>query len=606
MVPMSSCITSAWRGLCLHFAFIKVLDFVDEQHYPFVGANAFHHLSGRDSYLHFLNGNADFGFERGTPFRMENFPKTVSGVGEIDYVTANCQLLITPLNESKEVYQNPDARVPWSDVLVVGCYQTEESVCPICLEAPILPRMGPCGHVYCYLCVSCYISFENDTSSKQCAVCGVQLRTNDLRRVRLFSSHVPNVGDTVRLDLMRRHKRSIFPMVASEVQGRLEGSGREANPASRFLSRLVVAKQEDIVGLVDTDIATMKAFLAEDQLEEADEERFLIAKRILRKLVAEKRSMEEATVFTRDEVSFVSNDTTAEDYFFYYQEVSGHDIYLHSINWRCLVEDFGVSNLPQEIKGKVVEVETYTMSSALRSRYRHLRHLPLGRTFHLIEIQFENPIISAETLLLVSDVLTMRQHRREQKEARERSLTRAKEKAEDLLLSLPAESRTLVRTSWTQVVPTDEDFVPLDVAMAEVLSSGRCHSSPVLQSLMPSFSSSASLLSTAAATNGVDIDRTESPERVNETSSWLDVASRGQTMGTCSTIAADTATASGVPAATTSCSMWFPSQMASCTLDPSTFAHHLSVAIPENAQEAVSAPKSRRRRRRAKQSRVVD
>lgn len=60
----------------------------------------------------------------------------------------------------------------------------------------------------------------------------------------------------------------------------------------------------------------------------------------------------------------------------------------------------------------------------------------MGRTFHLIEIEFESPIISAEALLLVSDMLTMRQHRREQKEARERSLTRAKEAAEDLLLSL--------------------------------------------------------------------------------------------------------------------------------------------------------------------------
>lgn len=34
------------------------------------------------------------------------------------------------------------------------------------------------------------------------------------------------------------------------------------------------------------------------------------------------------------------------------------------MNWRCLVEDFGVSNLPQEIRGKVVEVETYTMTPA--------------------------------------------------------------------------------------------------------------------------------------------------------------------------------------------------------------------------------------------------
>ncbi|KAL5961694.1 RING finger protein 10 [Taenia solium] len=576
IVQMNSCITSAWRG-----------------------TNPFRRPSGRENYQHFLNGNVEFGFERRNSFRTEGFAKAVTGVEEIDYVAANCQLLVTPTKESEEVYQNPDVRVPWSDVLVVRCYQTEESVCPICLDAPVLPRMGPCGHIYCYLCVSCYISFENDTSCKQCAVCGVQLRTNDLRRVRLFPSHVPKVGDVVRLELMRRHKRSIFPMVASEGQDDQEDGGREANVASRFLSRLVVAKREDISDLVDGDIATMKALLAEGQLEETDEQRFLVAKRILRKLMAEKRAMEDVTVLTSDEVSSVPESTVAEDYFFYYQEVSGHDVYLHSMNWRCLVEDFGLSNLPQEIRGKVVEVENYTMSLTLRSRYRHLRHLPLGRAFHLIEIEFESPIISAEALLLVSDMLTMRQHRREQKEARERSLTRAKEAAEDLLLSLPVESRSLVRTSWTQIVPTDEDFVPLDVAMAEVLSSSRCYSSSALQSLMPSFSSSASLSSATAVASGVYVHRVESPERVKATSSWLDVASRGQSIGAGSITAAAAAAATNT---TTTCPLWSSSQAASHTPNSSAFAHDLSTVSPGNAQEAVSVPRSRRRKRRAKRT----
>ncbi|KAL5103585.1 RING finger protein 10 [Taenia crassiceps] len=533
MVPMNSCITSAWRGV-----------------------NPFRRSSGRENYLHFFNGNAEFGFERGNSFGAEASAKAVCSVEKIDYVTANCQLLITPAKGSGEIYQNPDVRVPWSDVLV------------------------------------------NDTSSKPCAVCGVQLNTSDLRRARLFPSHVPKVGDTVRLELMRRHKRSIFPMVASEVQGDQENGGREAKVASRFLSRLVVAKQEDISDLADGDIATMKALLADGKLEEADEQRFLIAKRILRKLMAEKRTMEEVATFTSEGVSSVSEDTVTDDYFFYYQEVCGHDVYLHSMNWRCLMEDFGVSNLPQEIRGKVVEVETYTMNLTLRSRYRHLRHLPLGRTFHLIEIEFESPIISAEALLLVSDMRTMRQHRREQKEARERSLTRAKEAAEDLLLSLPAESRPFARTSWAQVVPTDEDFVPLDVAMAEVLSSSRCYSSHVLQSLMPSFSSSASLSSAAAVANDVCVHRMESPERVKATSSWIDVASRGQSAGT----GILTATANATATTTATCSVLPSSQATSCTPDSSAFAHDLAVASPENAQEAVSAPRSRRKKRRAKRT----
>ncbi|CDS39848.1 RING finger protein 10 [Echinococcus multilocularis] len=557
MVPANSCITGAWRE-----------------------ANPFRRSSGRENYLRFLNSNVEYSFERGNLFRAEAFAKAVSSAKEIDYVAANCQLLITPLDESGEICRNPDVQVPWSDVLVVRCYQTEESVCPICLDAPVLPRMGPCGHVYCYLCVSCYIAFENDTSCKQCAVCGVQLRTNDLRRVRIFPSRVPKVDDMVRLELMRRHKRSIFPTVASEMRGDWRSGGREANVATRFLSRLAVAKREDINELVDGDIVTMEAILAEGQLEEVDEQRFLIAKRILRKLKAEKKVMEDVMIFTSDEASSVPEDATAEDYFFYYQEVSGHDVYLHSMNWRCLVEDFGVSNLPQEIRGKVVEVETYTMSSTLRSRYRHLRHLPLGRTFRLIEIEFESPIISAKTLLLVSDILAMRQRRREQKEARERSLTRAKEEAEDLVLSV------------------HEDFVPLDVAMAEVLSSSRCHSSPVLPSLLPSFISSAGPSSGAVVANGVCADGMESPEKVKTTSSWLDVASRGQGVGS-GTITAAAATTSGATAAA-NCSVWSSSQASSCTADSSVFGHDSSSAVPANAQEGVPVLRSRRKKGRAK------
>lgn len=327
--------------LVLWFTPMEVLEIVDEQHYSFVEASPIRRSSGRENYLHFLNGNVEFGFERGNSFRTGAFAKAVSGVEEIDYVAANCQLLIAPIKGNGEVYQNPDVRIPWSDVLMVRCYQTEESVCPICLDAPVLPRMGPCGHVYCYLCVSCYISFENDTSSKQCAVCGVQLRNSDLRRlasqlstltsllfrVRLFPSHVPKVGDVVRLELMRRHKRSIFPMVASEVQSGQENGGREANVAPRFLSRLMVAKREDISDLVDGDIATMKALLAEGQLEEADEQRFLVAKRILRKLMAEKRAMEDATTFTSDEVLPAPEDTAAEDYSIYYQGLINFDLF---------------------------------------------------------------------------------------------------------------------------------------------------------------------------------------------------------------------------------------------------------------------------------------
>lgn len=89
----------------------------------------------------------------------------------------------------------------------------------------------------------------------------------------------------------------------------------------------------------------------------------------------------------------------------------------------------------------------------------------------------------------------------------------------------------------------------------------------------------------------------ESPEREKATSSWLDVASRGRSIGTGSITAAAAAAAT-----TTTYPVWSSSQVASYAPDSSAFAHDLSVASPGNAQEAVSVPRSRRKKHRAKRA----
>lgn len=106
-------------------------------------------------------------------------------------------------------------------------------------------------------------------------------------------------------------------------------------------------------------------------------------------------------------------------------------MYLHSINWKCLLEDYGISDLPPEITGKVVEVDAFTMGSDIRNRFRHLKHLPVGRTFFIVEVELENPVITEATLAKFSGIIAKRLQKRLEHEELELKLSIEKEIAEN-------------------------------------------------------------------------------------------------------------------------------------------------------------------------------
>lgn len=136
----------------------------------------------------FNGGAIRFGVDLDVPFERSGLqsPGYVTKVSidgmDHDYVTAKCHLLISPDCNLPEVFRDADTAVPWSNVLEVRCFQTETTACPICLFPPVAPRMGPCGHIYCYPCVWYFIKYENDLLSRQCAVCNTYLRINELKR----------------------------------------------------------------------------------------------------------------------------------------------------------------------------------------------------------------------------------------------------------------------------------------------------------------------------------------------------------------------------------------------------------------------------------------
>lgn len=129
-------------------------------------------------------------------------------------------------------------------------------------------------------------------------------------------------------------------------------------------------------------------------------------------------------------VYYYQGNVTLVFYTFVAIVVDGNNVYLHSLNWKCVKEDFG-DDLPPEVSGKVVEVDTCTMDEDLRRKFRYLKHLPLGRVFHIVEIDIESPAISQETLTKFGEDISRRLQKRLLRKEIEFELDIAKKRTED-------------------------------------------------------------------------------------------------------------------------------------------------------------------------------
>eukprot|EP00127_Corallochytrium_limacisporum_P003716 Clim_evm48s152 gene=Clim_evmTU48s152 len=108
------------------------------------------------------------------------------------------------------------------------------------------------------------------------------------------------------------------------------------------------------------------------------------------------------------------------DIVFFFQAVDGQYAYLHPINIKCLVHEYGsLSQCPQVITGKVLEVELMTMTSDLRKKYKFLSHVPLASELEVCEVDLRS-YISKETYLQFKEEILRRKQARQKKQKREK------------------------------------------------------------------------------------------------------------------------------------------------------------------------------------------
>ncbi|XP_036610368.1 RING finger protein 10 [Trichosurus vulpecula] len=118
--------------------------------------------------------------------------------------------------------------------------------------------------------------------------------------------------------------------------------------------------------------------------------------------------------------------------YYFYQAEDGQYMFLHPVNVRCLVREYGsLEQSPEKITATVVEIAGYSMSEDVRQRHRYLCHLPLTCEFSICELALQPPVVSKETLEMFSDDIEKRRRLRQKKAREERRRERRIEMEEN-------------------------------------------------------------------------------------------------------------------------------------------------------------------------------
>lgn len=142
---------------------------------------------------------------------------------------------------------------------------------------------------------------------------------------------------------------------------------------------------------------------------------------------------------------------SGDECFYFYQAADGQHLYLHSLNARCLVREYGsLENSPQQITATIVEKESVFVTEELRKRLRYLSHLPLTCGFEVVELAIKQPVIGKDTHKYFLDEFEKRRKMRQRRNRDEKRRARQIEEEERKRLGIP-KGTTIIRSQFNQL-----------------------------------------------------------------------------------------------------------------------------------------------------------
>ena len=371
-----------------------------------------------------MNDLVNFQYYRPPPAEF-NHRKTRKATAEYqkeDYVHVSCQFVVGEGNW--QGLTQIDSCVNWSDVIQVRLPCEELSSCPICLYPPVCPLSPVCGHAMCY---SCALRFSDNCPGGDCPICHKPLILSDFRPLKTYPRVSYKVGDEIAMKLVfrERNSRIVCPAVDEDETNLTSNIPNISSDWGVKFSNVISASSSQILQQVlMSQEEELKSQLA--MLEDNDKECEPFILRALEELQVRKDKcfddMEsELRVKSKSNPEELGNSSSKKVYF--YQCVDGQPIFIHPLNSRCLIHEYGsIEGSIPELTCTIVAMEHYTQSPELRSRYRYFSHLPLGCPFTLCEVDI-TPFIGEETYHHFKSDFDRRSKARRAKEQKENAYT---------------------------------------------------------------------------------------------------------------------------------------------------------------------------------------
>ncbi|KAG5840705.1 hypothetical protein ANANG_G00191530 [Anguilla anguilla] len=373
------------------------------------------------------------------------------------FLQANCQFVVTEDQDYTVHFTDPDTLVNWDCVQQVRIYSHEVPSCPICLYPPVAAHITRCGHIFCWPCMLHYLSLSDKSWSK-CPICYEAVHSSDLKSVVAMETRQYLVGDVITMRQMRREKGVLVALPSSQwvkVEEPIHLGDVRLSP----YSKLLLASVEQVLGLVGEERAALQAQLSQEdqdtqacfiqsalhQLQEREEALLKLGpkeadsvsltslalvdppspqaavptlssnKPVICYSSAFDDELSEEAPQNQSETGHPKREENAPNYYFYQAE-DGQQMFLHPVNVRCLLREYGsLEASPASITATVVELDGHTVTEEIRRRHRYLSHLPLTCEFSICELALQPPVLSKETLDTFADDLEKRRRLRQKK-----------------------------------------------------------------------------------------------------------------------------------------------------------------------------------------------
>ncbi|KAJ3000652.1 hypothetical protein HDV02_004337 [Globomyces sp. JEL0801] len=303
-----------------------------------------------------------------TPFNKERF------------VNANFRFILKPNYSIKDHLENPDIIVNWEDVLQMIMPISKSLTCPICLNPPVAPRATKCGHVYCWPCLTHYLSLSERSWAK-CPICFDSIYPNALKSV-LCIDHTP-VEDvspskpySMKFTLMRRSTKStvVLPVAA-------HSKWKSGIPSVNFPTALTYAKL-----LLSTPDYIVENIIGKDEKDLKD---------LLKQIQDESNQIDQLSDENQKK-KFPGDKANAQgensEWYYFYQASDGQHYYLHPLDIKVLRHEFGTyDSFPIHLTLPVISIRE---STDIRKRCKYLSHLPLACDINICEIDMSEVVSS--------------------------------------------------------------------------------------------------------------------------------------------------------------------------------------------------------------------